>query len=73
VRANKSSSVIYVKTNFSLTWSLEAKIMGSEKGSRDPHAEATAESASFHGNEYASNKGRNVGNDILCAVRAEAI
>jgi hypothetical protein len=36
VRANKSSLVIYIKTNFLLTWSLKAKIVGSEKGFRDP-------------------------------------
>jgi hypothetical protein len=32
-----------------------------------------AESTSFHSNEYASNKGGTVGNNVFYAVRAEAI
>jgi hypothetical protein len=32
-----------------------------------------AESTSFHVNEYASNRGGTVGNDVFYAVHAEAI
>jgi hypothetical protein len=32
-----------------------------------------AKSKSFHGNEYASNKGGTLGNGVFYAVRAEAM